>query len=371
MKQQTIKHAALFSTTALVSAGIVLASPAHAADYGQFVATGETVTITVSQSETVEGDLIGVFSRGSQTTLTNAGTIRGNGSADGLNVLPEGGITVDGGPATITNSGIITGAGHGISTAYFYNSVTQSLEARAIGLVVENSGTIAGESNDGVRLIGGGRVTNSGTITGAGAPGADGVSMFAYQGQALQNYAALVVNAADGTISGQRFGIILSGGGEVENAGSITGRDGGLFIQGTASNSGDLSGLTARVVNSGTITGTRSDGIDGYGIGFGSDLSAATLENSGTISSAAGAGVFNGTLGDVTITNAAGGTIEGGKLGIYSSGSGSMTISNAGTIRGNGSADGLNVLPEGGITVDGGPATITNSRIITGAVHGV
>ncbi len=371
MKQQTIKHAALFSTTALVSAGIVLASPAHAADYGQFVATGETVTITVSQSETVEGDLIGVFSRGSQTTLTNAGTIRGNGSADGLDVLPEGGITVDGGPATITNSGIITGAGHGISTAYFYNSATQTLEARAIGLVVENSGTIAGESNDGVRLIGGGRVTNSGTITGAGAPGADGVSMFAYQGQALQNYAALVVNAADGTISGQRFGIILSGGGEVENAGSITGRDGGLLIQGTASNSGDLSGLTARVVNSGTITGTRSDGIDGYGVGFGSDLSAATLENSGTISSAAGAGVFHGTLGDVTITNAAGGTIEGGKIGVHASGDGSLTLSNAGTIRGNGTYEGNAFPADAGVMIQSANAVVENSGTISGAGYGI
>src|SRR3546814_17310584 len=107
-------------------------------------------------------------SRASQTTVTNAGKIRGNGSADGLDVLPEGGITIDGGPATITNSGTIAGAGHGISTAYFYNPDTQALEGRAGGVVVEHSGTIAGESNAGFRLIGGGSATHSGQTSGSG-----------------------------------------------------------------------------------------------------------------------------------------------------------------------------------------------------------
>src|SRR3546814_5569538 len=52
--------------------------------------------------------------------------------------------------------------GAGITTAYYFNPATGMIEGRAAGTTVENSGAIAGESNDGIRLIGGGGVTNSG-----------------------------------------------------------------------------------------------------------------------------------------------------------------------------------------------------------------
>src|SRR3546814_20823581 len=80
----------------------------------------------------------------------------------------------------------------------------------------------------------------------AGRADADCISLYAYEGQASEDYAALVTNAAGGAIAGERFGVILSGGGDVANAGDIAGVDGGLFIQGTALDSGERSGLTAR-----------------------------------------------------------------------------------------------------------------------------
>src|SRR3546814_2332002 len=57
---------------------------------------------------------------------------------------------------------------------------------------LDNSGTIAGEDYDGIRLIGGGAVTNSGTISGGFRPdgvptSGDGVSMFAYDDQDLRS----------------------------------------------------------------------------------------------------------------------------------------------------------------------------------------
>src|SRR3546814_7491348 len=76
--------------------------------------------------------------------------------------------------------------------------------------------------------------------------------------QANEDYSALVTNEAEGRIIGQRYGIILSGGGDVVNAGELLGGAGGLYIQGTALNSDpneERSGLTASVVNSGTIHG--------------------------------------------------------------------------------------------------------------------
>src|SRR3546814_17555353 len=75
------------------------------------------------------------------------------------------GVTILGAPSTVVNSGTISGAGAGITTAYYFNPTTGLVEGRAAGTTVENSGTLAGESNDGVRLIGGGSGPNSGTLS--------------------------------------------------------------------------------------------------------------------------------------------------------------------------------------------------------------
>jgi outer membrane autotransporter protein len=362
-----LTFANLLAASELVNSGTITGT----ARYG--VTNGSTgrASITNQAGGTIAGATIGVYDDEGGIDLVNAGTIRGNGSADGLNVLPEGGVTIAGAPATIVNSGTISGAGTGITTAYYLNAATGQTEGRATGTRVDNSGTIAGEGNDGVRLIGGGRVTNSGMISGAGRGDADGISMFAYADQSTGDYHALVTNSDGGSITGQRFGVILSGGGVVENAGSIAGGDGGLFIQGTALNSGGRSGLTASVVNSGTIAGSRNDGLNGYGVGFGSDLATATLDNSGTISSAAGAGVFHGTLGDVTITNAAGATIEGGTHGVYAGGDGSLALTNAGTIRGNGTYEGSNAPADAGVMIQSAGAVVENSGTISGAGYGI
>src|SRR3546814_17307192 len=105
---------------------------------------------------------------------------------------------------------------------------------------------------------------------------------------------------------------ILSGGGDVENAGAITGASGGVYIQGTALDSDDRSGATGSLANSGAIRGTGdfggSDG-DGYGVGLGSDRESATLDNSGDIASDFGVGVHQGPL-----ANAAGAVAQGATI---------------------------------------------------------
>jgi len=346
---------------------------------GFAVANGSRGRLSITNAEggVIEGATIGVYDDEGGIDLVNAGTIRGNGSYDGFDETPHAGVSIVGAPSTIDNSGTISGAGAGITTAYYFNVETGQIEGRATGTMVINSGTIAGESNDGVRLIGGGSVTNSGTIGGAGRADADGVSMYAYNDQANEDYSALVTNEEGGSITGQRFGIILSGGGDVDNAGEITGVVGGVFIQGTAINtdaSEDRSGLTASVVNSGTIHGTGDlggSGGDGYGVGFGSDMSTATLENSGTIVSDFGAAVSQGSRADVTVTNAEGGTITGATSGIYSFATGTLAVNNAGTIRGDGSYDGFDAPPDAGITITTAASSVTNSGTISGAGAGI
>ena len=343
-------------------------------DFGAGVAHGSRAEVTVTNAAggTITGATSGIYSNATGTLdVINAGTIRGEGAYDGFDAPPDAGITIGTASSSVTNSGTISGGGAGITTAYVFDPEIGALLGQAVGTLVTNSGTISGESNDGVRLIGGGTVTNSGAISGTGRADADGISMYAFEGQASDDYSALVTNAADGTIAGDRFGIILSGGGNVENAGIIAGSDGGIFIQGTALDSGERSGQTANIVNSGSITASRDDGINGYGVGLGSDLASATLTNSGTISSAESAGVFHGTLGDVTITNAAGGTIEGGTHGVFAGGDGSLALSNAGTIRGNGIYEGSEAPADAGVMIQSAGAVVDNSGTISGAGYGI
>lgn len=348
------------STATLENSGTI------SSDFGAGVSHGSRADVTITNAEdgTITGGTSGIYSFATGTlVVNNAGVIRGEGTYDGFDAPPDAGITIGTAASSVTNSGTISGTSAGITTTSLFDEEAGTLVGLAIGTQVTNSGTILGEANDGVRLIGGGTVTNSGSIRGEGTTFSDGISMYAFTDQAKEGFSASVVNAEGGDISGTRFGIILSGGGAVENAGDITGVDGGMFIQGTAINTDpgeDRSGLTASVVNSGTITGTRADGLNGYGVGFGSDLSTATLDNSGTISSVAAAGVFHGTLGDVTINNRADGVIEGEAYGVFASGEGTLDLINAGTIQSAGagieSTTQTNLVNSGTITGGNGVA---------------
>jgi autotransporter-associated beta strand protein len=355
-------------------------------------AEGGTITGAASGIETVLGSL----------TLTNAGTIRGNGTNQGINAAPDAGVTITDSGSSVTNSGTISGNRLGITTASYFNAATGQAEGLAIDTQVVNSGTIIGENDDGVRLIGGGSVTNSGEIRGLAGDFTDGISMFAYTAQANEDYGASVTNADGGEISGTRFGIILSGGGDLDNAGEITGVVGGVFIQGTAINTDpgeDRSGLTASVVNTGTITGTGpqqslGQNGNGYGLGFGSDMSTATLDNSGTIASQQSVGVLHGSLADVTVTNredgvitgvtagvianAGGkldlinvGSITGGQSGVVGDGAQRLVVDNSGTIRGNGTSDASPARIDAGISFAQPNSSITNSGTISGAGAGI
>ncbi|WP_432769838.1 MAG: autotransporter domain-containing protein [Sphingopyxis sp.] len=364
-----------FDTLSVTNAGDITGG----ASDGIFVnATSDTaITIDNAADGTITGAASGVETVLGALTLTNAGTIRGNGTNQGFNAAPDAGVTITDAGSSVTNSGTISGNRLGITTANHFNAATGQIEGRAVDTTVVNSGTIIGENDDGVRLIGGGSVTNSGTIRGEAGDFTDGVSMFAYTDQANEDYGALVTNESGGTIEGSRFGIILSGGGDVANAGDITGVVGGIFIQGTALNTDpneDRSGLTASVTNSGTIRGTGDLGGssgDGYGVGFGSDMSTATLDNSGTVVSDFGIGVSHGSRADLTINNAEDGVITGATSGIYSSATGTLIVNNAGTIRGEGTYDGFDAVPDAGITIGTADSQITNSGTISGAGAGI
>lgn len=383
----TLNNAGLVSSTS--QTGVVISTPgAVVSNSGTIEGLGGdgiyanvpdngAITIDNAEAGLIAGAASGVHVELGQVTLTNAGTIRGDGGNLGFDAPPDAGVTISGAGGSIVNSGTISGNRLGITTASYFNPATGQLEGRATGTSVVNSGTITGDNDDGVRLIGGGSVTNSGTISGNVEAFADGVSMFAHTDQANEDYSALVTNQAGGSITGQRFGVILSGGGDVVNDGAIAGVAGGIFVQGTALNTDpgeDRSGLTASVVNTGTITGTGDlggSGGDGYGVGFGSDMSTATLDNSGTIASEFGVGVSHGSLADLTINNAEGGVITGATSGIYGAAGGTLALNNAGTIRGEGTYDGFDAVPDAGVTIGTADSSVVNSGTISGAGGGI
>lgn len=197
------------------------------------------------------------------------------------------------------------------------------------GTVTNPAGTLVNGFVNGIEIDAAGTVNNAGDVNGAMGSGV------------FIGGAGTVNDLAGGTITGGMNGVNIAGAGTVNNAGSITGLQGfGTFIGGAG-----------QVTNSGSITGTQ---------GFGTFIAGSgTVENSGSIVGAKGFGAFIG--GGGTVINEAGGSIQGGILGVDILGSG--TVRNAGTID---SANGSGVLV-------GGSGTIVNAAgaSITGHNFGV
>lgn len=341
------------------------------AEYGVASRIAGPVTIDNAATGTITGAQSGILSEGAALTVNNSGLIRGNGTRDNLTTVPAAGISIAVGDNVVNNDGTISGAGFGITTLYYKNPLTGVLEPLAVNTIINNSGSIIGDSNDGVRLIGGGSVTNSGLIAGRVGGSADGVSMFAMNGQNISGQTGIgtLVNQLGGTISGNRFGVILSGGGSIDNAGSIIGATfNNNAIRGIASavviQSGAAEGIkTALVTNSGLLQG-------GVGVSFAGFLSASTLNNSGNVTGLAGQGVMNFSGAAVTVNNTASGVITGATSGIYGE-EGAVIVSNAGIIRGNGNYDGFQRAPDAGIGLVHSGSSVVNTGTISGAGAGI
>jgi outer membrane autotransporter protein len=216
---------------------------------------------------------------------------------------------------------------------------------------VTNLGTLAGTSN-GVFLSGAGsKFTNGGGGTISGGATDSVVELFA---------GGTVINQANGTISGGLNGITIIGGGDVTNAGNVTGTGSGVSINGGATVTNQLGGTikgdvgilisagAGDVTNAGMITGVTK-GISFAGAG-------SSLVNSGTItqtdtSSSVSSAVFLANGG--TVTNQAGANITAAINGIFAQDGGATptTVDNFGTIK---ATDGL------GTGVRGNVSSLTN-----------
>jgi uncharacterized protein with beta-barrel porin domain len=287
-------------------------------------------------------------------TLTNnvGGVITSADDAFRINVLPTGGTI------TVNNFGKIqtTTAGQALDFDAVASGATIIIN-NAAGAELRSFG------QDAIRPGQGAVVTNASLIFSDGAPNNsfDGVD---WQGRSGQ-----VINQGGGTISGLRHGITSDVAVDVNNAGTIVGRNG----------SGIGSDGTGTVVNTGTITG-QWDGVATNGDGDGVDIDLiGSVTNSGIIQGLSATGVDSGgrpnsaegiAMGGGTIVNNTGGLVFGAGNAILINhdtnpggvADGATTITNAGVIRA-GTGRAIQLV---GAFAD----TITNSRTITGGTAG-
>ncbi len=303
-----------FSITALGSTGIY---------------AGGGLTLANTVAGTISGGN-GVFIHGSGS-VTNAGLITGQGYSGAINVFgthnssfyldnaATGAIIPSMSPVPISNN---TG-NFSIQTVYASSTIINSgtigrTQFRGGVVLTNNADALAGEvaSVEGTQAA---TIVNGGTLQGITA---------GYSG-----YAALVVNAANGTITGSGINI---GDGTVINAGTLTltynvtgnGLAGALDI-----GSSKYKSNSVYISNSSTGIITAAGSYLNHGIVITGNTSASvTIENSGTIVApnavdATGAYVFNH----------AGGLISG----IIKPASGASTLVNAGMITADGTSGGV------------------------------
>lgn len=289
---------------------------------------------------------------------------------------PSGQVLTNGGSIVITSTGQISP----VSGAGVYADTCDATSVNNQGTILGTSASSAIQANAG-RTIG--TLTNSGTIgtalTGIGNSGGT---------------IDLLTNATGGAISGVQNGI----------ANVIAPTTGAAAVINTLSNSGNLSGETYAIYNTGTVGSLSNSGtISGtiYGVfnsrdnpttsvhvgsigtltNNGSIVGQTALGNIGSVGTLSNNGVISGTsLGVITIgsitalNNNAGGSIVGtAGPGLVNQG-GIGTLGNAGSISGASyglvNTGSIGALTNSG-TITGSQAAILNAGVIGGGATGI
>ena len=371
-----ISKSRLLATSAIAGLSILQLTPAAQAQdsFGIHNDQPDPLEISVGEDEEIVGSDIGIYADNGAVIVDNAGVVRGNGASNGpgIDSRPSGGIVIAQPGSEITNSGEISGAANGIATSYFFsedeNDEELPPEARAADTVVVNTGLISGEGGSGVSLVGGGSVTNDGTIRGldgfpgSGVPGV-GVAISEFPGAIAEGVDGIgtIVNNGEGVIEGQTFGAVLSGGGTIENHGAI--RATGQYnptIPGAQTPIGIILGATPEQEGR-SATLTNGGLVQGFlGVVAAGSLDTVTIENGGIINGQA-FGILGSSAGALAIDNAEDGQILAGGNAI-NVGTSTLALDNAGLIQSQ---------SQNGVNIQSADAVIENSGTIRGGVSGI
>jgi uncharacterized protein with beta-barrel porin domain len=356
------------------------------------IASGVTLTNngTLSNSGTITNG--GTFVDAGK--LANSGTIVGGAALSGASVLTNSGVittaagagvTVTGGTALITNMGTIAATGTaGVGVLFTGGSGT-----------IDNFGTIIGAGGTAVQFAGGTNelIIESGSALVGVANGGSGNNTLLVAGTGTLSNAQIVgfqtvefQNASNSIGSGSTVTNPSVVSGTLNNQGTLTGAV--TVASGTGLANNAVINVTAAstnsgtFVNSGTITNTSTLTNTGSFTNTALVLGTTTgltgggdITNSGTIMGTSGTGVQLTSAG--TLTNMAGGLIQGGQYGVQVGSGG--TVANAGTILDDltagaslGSNSVLSNATTGtisgvtGVIFTGTGASLTNNGTITG-----
>ncbi len=258
-------------------------------------------------------------------SIVNDGIIRAthttDPSDDGIDAQNNSGVSITNASANLSsNPNLIEGARHGITGGALNATVTFTMS-----ITNYSNGTIRGNDGSGINIDGFNNketvtILNNGTITGNGVTGdGDGVDV---DGVVNLTNTGMIrsLNALNNTSEG-----VTVGGGTINNSGTIQGS-----ISTPTGNTGVGRGIT--------IAGVDKD-ASGNPIAVQAPYAATTITNSGLIKGDTDSGIaFTSALTSgfvMTITNQAGGTIEGGgaTAAAIQGGVDNLVINNSGTIK--------------------------------------
>lgn len=402
----------------LTNSGTIYSGPNIGTNPTTAIATGQALDLTNAVGGTVINNATGLIRAdghdavrlGSNMTMTNYGTIRGNSvvndsPANNIFNTPAGsttetysaaeGVSFENGTnSSLNNYGSISGSRHGVETAESATNITitnqaagemigrngsgigsDATSASVTNVTVHNSGLIRGDYAGAGNVIdrtGSASPTNDGDGDGVDIDGA----------AAINNYATgqIIGNGAGGFDSSGRANTsdgISIGGGVINNDGLIRGAGAGIVVN-------NDSVLSRSGVAASTITnnfGAAIEGQNGYAIRLENKLgdardndvitNAGTIIGGGSIPDPAGTVLRQNNLSDPNST----GTLDGvsytgtgstrfvrGEGSAIQMGEGNDTLTNTGTITGNtGRA----------VNMEGGNDTLNhNGGTITGTING-
>jgi hypothetical protein len=355
------------TTWTITNAGVVSASTGNGVSLASSGIVGNTGSISGKDAL--------VLRAGGSVTNDVGGSISGLGAL-GAGLGSGAGVYITGAAGTVTNRSTISGAAYGVGLGRGgLVTNTSSITGGEDGVIVQGAiGTIANFGNitatvdDGVALFAGGSVTNA---SGASISGVSTVGA----GIFITGGAGTVANA--GSIAGSK-GILMAAGGSLSNAasGSISAEVVGVFFEnqaGTLTNAGNITGTGTDgsgvyLGNNGSVTNTSTGTITGHKFGAFLEGSFASLANYGSISGATYDGVVLG-LGGI-VTNAAGASISGAKVGVYVKYRAAGTVTNSGSISASGTGSAGIDLADGGSVTNNSTGSVSGNSVgvfVTGA----
>ncbi len=354
-------------SVALTNAGTITGNNGNqAVNFGNLTSGTNSLT----NSGRITASLADAVRPGTNGTITNTGTIMStaaNGSgSDGIDAQTNTGVQITNSSAGASTDSMIEGGRHGItggntSAAVNNGAFTMSITNYARGTIQGDNG--AGINLDGINgnevvtIVNHGTITGNGSSVASGSAAQDGDGVDVDGGVNLTNTGTIrSLNAIGDTSEG-----VTVGGGTINNSGTI---------QGSVAN-GNTSGAVGRGI---TIAGVDKD-ANGNAIPVQAPYAATTIINSGTIKGDSDSAIaFTSALTSGfshTITNGAGGVIEGGgaTAAAIQLGPDNDTINNAGTIK----ADSSNIAIDMGggnntLNITGGSASIIGN--VSGGVGG-